>query len=498
MEKEDFFIDTIKSKQSFEKHLSDEKNLRIIFSAPFGSGKTTFIKEFFKEKEDIFQAFHLYPVNYSASSNSDIFELIKYDILFHFLETEIDFEKVNVPKSVSFNFFIKNNPENILLTFIRQIPTLGKQIGNLGDDLLKLYKKFELDHKENQIDQQGIIINYLQEIADSKGSSYEEDFYTQLICELSNQIKFENPEKKSVLILDDIDRIDPEHVFRILNVFSAHLDLNYATNKFNFDKIILVCDIENIRKIFSNRYGQNVDFSGYIDKFYSKEIYYFSIWKEIEEKINNIFYSIFLKTGDNLYNLKRVDQEIDVRFILYIIFALNNSGLFPIRKLLKLIGKQVTINRSSYSKKIKNKYIEPFDFKFLIVYTIIKNLFSDLNDIKEKLEHLKEDKDSNPYSNYKSSYLNIMIPYLSYTSHGWDINSENPRFGTIEIDEGKIDWELKQKDTSNRIDREFILEPSFKIFNQKNQIDSENINIFKLVVKAINVIEKYDLNWLEK
>ena len=31
--------------------------------------------------------------------------------------------------------------------------------------------------------------------------------------------------KKTVLIIDDLDRIDPEHIFRLLNVFAAHLDI---------------------------------------------------------------------------------------------------------------------------------------------------------------------------------------------------------------------------------------------------------------------------------
>ncbi|HJD91473.1 MAG TPA: hypothetical protein K8V80_02310, partial [Bacteroides coprosuis] len=57
---------------------------------------------------------------------------------------------------------------------------------------------------------------------------------------------------------------------------SAHDDsLTPGKNKFGFDKIILVCDIDNIKNIYRHRYGAEVDFSGYIDKFYSSTIYYF-------------------------------------------------------------------------------------------------------------------------------------------------------------------------------------------------------------------------------
>src|SRR5690606_21895589 len=61
----------------------------------------------------------------------------------------------------------------------------------------------------------------------------------------------------------------PEHIFRLFNVFSVHFNQHYETNKFGFDKIIFVCDINNIKNIYHHKYGNNVDFVGYIDKFYS-------------------------------------------------------------------------------------------------------------------------------------------------------------------------------------------------------------------------------------
>jgi hypothetical protein len=68
--------------------------------------------------------------------------------------------------------------------------------------------------------------------------------------------------------------MDPEHIFRILNVFAAHFDapeyLEGYTNKFGFDKIIIVTDYKNIKNIFEHRYGSNTDFKGYINKYYSK------------------------------------------------------------------------------------------------------------------------------------------------------------------------------------------------------------------------------------
>lgn len=72
----------------FEKHL--EENSRIVFSAKFGKGKTTFLKEifiknqekYFKEKK--YEVIHLFPVNYAVATNEDIFRYIKYDIIIDF------------------------------------------------------------------------------------------------------------------------------------------------------------------------------------------------------------------------------------------------------------------------------------------------------------------------------------------------------------------------------------------------------------------------------
>src|SRR5690606_9517484 len=59
-----------------------DDNIDIIFSAPFGAGKTHFLqKDFYESTKEDFNVFHLFPVNYSVSSNEDILELIKFDLL---------------------------------------------------------------------------------------------------------------------------------------------------------------------------------------------------------------------------------------------------------------------------------------------------------------------------------------------------------------------------------------------------------------------------------
>ena len=51
VDKKEFIFEIDDPKSKFEKHLSLPKNDRIIVSAPFGAGKTYFLKEFFKNKK---------------------------------------------------------------------------------------------------------------------------------------------------------------------------------------------------------------------------------------------------------------------------------------------------------------------------------------------------------------------------------------------------------------------------------------------------------------
>ena len=79
-----------------------------------------------------------------------------------------------------------------------------------------------------------------------------------------------------------MDRLDPDHIFRILNILSAHND-HFQNNKFGFNKVIVVGDLANIDKLYKYRYGPDSDFEGYIEKFFTYEPFNFSITDAIIE-----------------------------------------------------------------------------------------------------------------------------------------------------------------------------------------------------------------------
>lgn len=58
--KVDLLVPITKPSEQFARHLEIEKNHRILFSSPCGTGKTTFLKKFFEGKESKYQVFYLF------------------------------------------------------------------------------------------------------------------------------------------------------------------------------------------------------------------------------------------------------------------------------------------------------------------------------------------------------------------------------------------------------------------------------------------------------
>lgn len=88
-----------------------------------------------------------------------------------------------------------------------------------------------------------------------------------------------------MLIIEDLDRIDPGHLFRILNVLGAHIDVEDDTNKFGFDNIVAVLDYYTTKHIFHHFYGEKADYSGYIAKFCCHNIFEYSLRKEARRQL---------------------------------------------------------------------------------------------------------------------------------------------------------------------------------------------------------------------
>jgi DNA polymerase III delta prime subunit len=377
--------------QGFKEHIDQNGNTKILFSAPFGTGKTTFLREYFKENNE-YEVFHLFPVNYSVASNEDIFKYIKVELLFSLLERDVEFDMESFSKSMTLPFYIGKQAHELLLPFVKLLPKVGKSVHAIINDLLKLVKDFESYHGTSQIDDKDAAEDFIKEVYEKEGSLFEDNFYTQMIRQLIEQTQAKG--KKTVLILDDLDRIDPEHIFRILNVFAAHVDRqgmpDEMTNKFGFDRIILVCHYENLKKIFQHKYGPDTDFSGYVDKYFSR-----SKFKFISKEIAYIFASQMIKS-ENKYQ--------SMQLYSFILRNLIDDEIISIRELIKLFG--------SYSERLlSDSYLMSFDvISFLCEVMDIDSLINRFSVLKENKLYI-DDKYNYDQDYFFGLFLSTLLFY---------------------------------------------------------------------------------------
>jgi len=281
----------------FYDHLSNHD--RTILSAKFGDGKSYFLQKFMADEKvkENYVFLTLYPVNYQVEENRDVFELIKYDLLIQMFVQKImepDFKmskvhawgwclQLHAPTLVEgllpifSSLCLDEASAKMMAAFLMAQKTVGKIKKKAGELMEPV--------RDRQIE------NFIKEIAKNPVSG--QDVVTEIIQQGIAAYKDEHPDKKIVLVIEDMDRMDPAHLFRILNVFSAHIDYNYrfgvnsnqpfVGNKFGLNKVVFVMSFENTEHIFHHLYGEGSDFNGYISKFCSSNIFCYSFSSEKEE-----------------------------------------------------------------------------------------------------------------------------------------------------------------------------------------------------------------------
>ncbi len=432
-------IDRIKA--DFQSFLAPDHNRRIIFSGPFGIGKTYFLKDFFKEKTEYFPIF-LRPVNYSLLTNEDIFKLIKYDILAEIIkekefniDNEFDFTKAEYLK-----FFLNENKFLILRNLLKAIPKI-RNIISAADDFEKLISKYKegLD-KINSDPSLEMLKQFQQDSENNFLLEYDDvsEFISLKLEEIAELKKLGEQKFKKVLIIDDLDRLDPEHIFRLFNVFSAHFDqvhyyenLEGNDNKFGFDKIIFVCDIENIRKIFAHKYGADVDFSGYIDKFYSTKIYHFLHENVFDEVLKSYFKNKFM-----FYSAHNRELGTDELFELILSFLFKGREL-SVREIIRLgqfkpnfisenkIVNQIPVMITKMGAE-ENSFLKQYEV--LVLIKLFLEVFGGSEILIKKLNNaylkISETEDSSLSYKYKKT-LNNLILFAEVESHRFEYSKRN-------------------------------------------------------------------------
>lgn len=303
----DIKIDTSKVFSEFDNHLALPNNKRILFTGKFGSGKSTFLSEYFESRKNKFITFKLYPVEYSTSNSEDIFELIKFDLIYQLMvchQNALALQNDDYSPILKFQFdFVKElkfGPSFFKTLSLIDPTGKIKALSEYWDYIAEQYDQFKAAHHSEE----DSIWQFIFKQGEKIGSPREKDYFSILVTELIQRVKKTStppsiqPDEpveaiETVLIVDDIDRLDPDQIFRLFNIFSLNFGKDPIQNKFGFDRVVFVSDIANIREIYKHKYGKRVDFEGYIDKFYSVSPYKFDT-----NKFLSVFTNEFIRSFD--------------------------------------------------------------------------------------------------------------------------------------------------------------------------------------------------------
>lgn len=270
--------------ERFENHISGEDNSYIILSGKYGIGKTYFLHQFFDDMAEKYHPIFISPLKYAINSSENIFELIKLDIALEMYQADFWEEKEKV-KDFEINKLASTPGKKTLRYFKHFLKAVSKVHPLLGvasaaadgvTALIEEGSEHAKDHDEimNLTDPDVQLSMYMAKKLAEQGHFAEMDIVTESIGAIMDRARKED-EKEWVLVIDDFDRIDPEHIFRILNVLSAHQTEGNNGFKFGFDKVVIVCDYGQIERLYLHKYGAGSNFRGYIDKFHSKDPFYF-------------------------------------------------------------------------------------------------------------------------------------------------------------------------------------------------------------------------------
>ena len=280
--------------KEFEKHLKSHP--RTILSARFGDGKSYFLAAAEKKLKNRCAFLTIYPVNYQVAENQDIFEYIKRDLLFQMYEQGMVPASYEIPDGIASYFFLNNNWQEFAEEFLKELSYFDasnviKAALGAAKFLKAMKKKYE-EFKKNGGDLGAKLDRFIAEF-DKKGI-YEYDPITSILNDIIKAWRKEHNRRKVCLVFEDMDRIDPAHIFRILNVISAQMDYAYkygvspksnslVGNKFGVDNIVVCLDYDNLKHIFHHFYGQKACFEGYINKFSDKGLFHYSLHEQVKK-----------------------------------------------------------------------------------------------------------------------------------------------------------------------------------------------------------------------
>lgn len=327
--------------RDFEEHLN--LNRQTIVSAKFGDGKTYFLNKYIEQHEQDTFFIVLHPVNYVVSSNEDIFEYIKRDILCSLVH-RTEFKETNWVDI--FKGIRKSD------SILESIETIAEYVpyGKIATIPFRFLEKVNNEYSVNK---------FFDRFKEKPGSLFEMDQFTVAIQHTIEQIQ--KGGLKCILIIEDLDRIDPEHLFRILNVLGAHVDEDKNTNKFGFDNIVAVLDYDTTRHIFHHFYGEMANYEGYMSKFMSSYPFEYSITKVAHEQLE-----AYLKNDCRIESLGNFPKNTSG---LSLVEKINNMSVRDVEHVLNGIEHQIIQCDVEVCTSTK---IRPIDYSTKLFSVLVK------------------------------------------------------------------------------------------------------------------------------
>lgn len=459
-ENEEAFLIPIDDKiKEFKIHL--DSHPRTIFSAKYGDGKSFFIDKAIEyiSKEHDYVFLKIYPINYQVLENKDIFEMVKHDILYQMLLNNMIESDYDVDENVAMSFFLQNNINSVFEYFFDYLQILNSdsqviKSALLGYQTIKVFKTFRnayLKYKKECSKDKYVCI-FLDKV--ETNFSIEEDIITKVIKDNIKRCK-----KKVVIVFEDMDRIDPAHLFRIMNVLSAQIDYPYRLgmptdesligNKFGVDNVVMVLDYRNLENIFHHFYGANTDFKGYVSKFSSRGYFKYSL-KEVREKYIYDYFS--QKTGLEISMVKFfIDSKV-----------LSNYRLRNIKEACEDLDKQISPDCHYRGTKIICSH------KILKMIIILQRLGCDNSHLFNNVDNIMK--------NHRKNFFKLFPAYILYQKKDFPYSLYLP--GESTTDYWKIEYQKILEDGDAQIE---CVNIGGKCYNEMTTLRQMFETMFRLI-----------------
>lgn len=253
-------------------------------------------------------------------------------------------------------------------------------------------------------------------------------------------------------------------------------------NRYGFDKLIIVGDIQNIRNIFKTRFGGNTDFNGYIDKFYSKSIYHFNNSYALSSCINKILEAVnFVHKEEGVK--KAISSKIYNSGFDRILSVLIEMNLLRTRQVCRFYKRAYRI----YDKEVgaSPRSISLWRSDILLYIDFIYKCVGTYEDFLETLQLFINTpvSQNKPEVQFFASHLAALVHLLDNTIIHQGMNAENEHIFTDETNWYKYLVKYQNHYGSIRVD-------SYRVQMAGKDENIDDTRLFWLFSKALSCLKQ--------